>query len=180
MQIETPRLVLREFREDDFLAVREYDSDAETRRYEPPIPTADDTRAYLRKAYLWAQEAPRTHYRFAMTVRPDDTARGRLSLTLLNDDLREWEIGWMLHPADWGRGYATEAATAVLRLAFEQLNAHRVVAFCNEGNAASVRVMQKLGMTQEGHFRAARAWHDGWADEYLFAILDREWGDPAT
>jgi [ribosomal protein S5]-alanine N-acetyltransferase len=178
VQIETARLVLREFREDDFAAVREYDSDPVTRYYEPPIPTEDDTREYLRKAYLWAQEEPRTHYRFAITIRSSDTparARGRLALTRLDADHREWEIGWTVHRVDWGHGYATEAATAVLRLAFEKHNAHRVIAFCNAGNAASVRVMQKLGMTQEGHFGATRPWGGGWADEFLFAILDREW-----
>ena len=177
MKIETPRLVLREFREDDLAAVREYDGDPVVRRYEPPIPTEDDTREYIRKAYLWAQEHPRTHFRFAIAVRPDDRARGRITLTLLNADIRECEIGWMLHAAEWGHGYATEAGAAVLRLAFEELGAHRVVAFCNEGNAASVRVMEKLGMTREGHFRASRPWQDGWADEYLYAILDREWAN---
>ena len=69
MQIETPRLILREFREDDFAAVREFDADPLTRRYEPPIPSEDDTREYLRTAYLWAQEEPRIRYRLAITIR---------------------------------------------------------------------------------------------------------------
>jgi RimJ/RimL family protein N-acetyltransferase len=175
VRIETARLVLREFRLDDFDAVREYDADPVTRRYEPPIPTEEDTVEYLRKTYAWAQEEPRTYYRFAVTVRPDDRALGHVKLTLLHEEIREWEIGWMIHPACCGRGYATEAATAVLRLAFEELFAHRVIAFCNSHNAASVRVMHKLGMTQEGFFRETLRWNGRWADEYLYAILDREW-----
>jgi [ribosomal protein S5]-alanine N-acetyltransferase len=175
MLIETTRLALREFRDDDFAAVREYDADPVTRYYEPPIRTQAYTRESLAAAQAWALEQPRTRYMLAVTIKPDDRVRGRVTLKLIHEEVGEWEIGWTMHPAYTGRGYATEAATAMLRLAFEEFNAHRVMAFCNAGNAASVRVMEKLGMSREGHFREALHWNGGWADELSYAILDREW-----
>jgi [ribosomal protein S5]-alanine N-acetyltransferase len=178
MLIETARLILREFRDDDFDAVREYDADPVTRLYEPPIRTEEYTREALAAAQAGAQEEPRKRYMLAVTVRPDDRVRGRVTLKLMDEEVDEWEIGWTIHQDYCGRGYATEAATAMLRVAFEGRHAHRVMAFCNVNNAASVRVMQKLGMTREGHFREALHWNGGWADQLAYAILDREWASP--
>ena len=60
---------------------------------------------------------PRTHYRFTITIRPEDTARGLIGLAMNSDMTRDWEIGWMVHPDEWGKGYASEAARRVARRA---------------------------------------------------------------
>ncbi len=109
MYLETPRLVLREFRADDFDALLEMDSRPESMRYEPQK-GADGVRAYLESAAMAAFFEPRTHYRFAITIRPEDTARGLIGLAMNSDMTRDWEIGWMVHPDEWGKGYASEAA----------------------------------------------------------------------
>jgi RimJ/RimL family protein N-acetyltransferase len=85
------------------------------------------------------------------------------------------EIGWTLHPDFTGRGYMTEAASAVLSLAFAELGLHRVTAELDPRNAASVALCRRLGMRQEAHF-AEDLWFKGaWGDTAIYAILDREW-----
>lgn len=79
-------------------------------------------------------------------------------------------------PAHQGRGYATEAALALLAHAFGTLGLHRIVATCQPQNTPSVRVMEKLGLRREAHFRKCmRAPGGGWWDEYLYALLEEDW-----
>jgi RimJ/RimL family protein N-acetyltransferase len=89
---------------------------------------------------------------------------------------RTFEIGWILDPRHPGRGYATEGAAALLRYGFERLALHRVVATCQPENRPSWRVMEKLDMRREAHFR--QCIHRGgetWWDEYLYALLAEEY-----
>lgn len=177
MELRTQHLILREFRESDFEAFHEYESKPETHHYEREVLAEDSIRETLRIIEQWAQEEPRTHYYFAVTICPDQRAVGQISLNLLNVSIREWEIGWTIHFAHWGKGYATEAARAVLHFAFTELDAHRVTAFCHVLNAPSIRVMEKLGMQREGCLRQVRWWNAGWSDEYVYAILECDWQD---
>jgi [ribosomal protein S5]-alanine N-acetyltransferase len=88
---------------------------------------------------------------------------------------RTQEIGWVFGRAYQGRGYATEAAQALLAWAFEALGCHRVIATCQPQNRASWRVMEKLGMRREAHFRACILRPSGdWWDEYFYAMLADE------
>ncbi len=175
MELKTQRLILREFRQSDFEAVREYENDPETHRFEREIPGNEAIQAQLDNALTWSRENPRTHYCFAITLQPEDIVRGRLSLALNISDIREWEIGWTVHFDCRGNGYATEAAKRVLAFAFGELHVHRVVAFCNVLNIASTLVMNKIGMQQDGRLRETRWWNGGWQDEFVYAILDRDW-----
>lgn len=178
MELNTPRLILREFRQSDFEAVREYENNLETHRFERAIPENAAIQTQLDNALTWTRENPRIHYWFAIALPPEDIVRGRLSLSLNIADIREWEIGWTIHFNYWGKGYATEAVKRVLAFAFGELHAHGVVAFCNVLNTASVRVMSKIGMQQDGRLRESRWWNGGWQDEFVYAILDRDWGNP--
>lgn len=88
---------------------------------------------------------------------------------------RTYEIGWVFHPAYHGQGYATEAARALLHYGFEELQSHRIIATCQPENSASYRVMEKIGMRREGHFRKCIYRQDNlWWDEYFYAILEEE------
>jgi RimJ/RimL family protein N-acetyltransferase len=175
MELQSQRITLRDFRPADFDALWEYESRPETHRFERGVPTEEDTRAKFARTLALAQESRREHYRMAMTIRPEDVARGHVSLQLNFVEIREWEIGWAVHYGYWGNGYASEAARTMLAFAFGELNAHRVVAFCNANNAASVRVMEKIGMRRDGLLRETRWWNGAWADEYVYAMLERDW-----
>ena len=85
------------------------------------------------------------------------------------------EIGYVFNPAHHGRGLATEAAGALLRLGFEGLGLHRVVARCDARNTASARVMERVGMRREAlhvHYEFVKG---EWVDELFYAILRTEW-----
>jgi RimJ/RimL family protein N-acetyltransferase len=175
MELLTPRLRLREFVEQDFVDLRDMDSRAEMHTYEREMPDTDETRRSL-ETYIHDQcEAPRTTYRLAITILPENNVRGVMKLSRQWEAIREWEVGWAIHPDEWGKGYATEAASYVMDWGFRELNIHRIVAFCHTSNSASVRVMEKLGMHQDGMLRQTRWLHGEWWDEYVYAILDKDW-----
>ena len=84
-------------------------------------------------------------------------------------------MGYWIAPDAWNRGYATEAAAALLRYAFEDLGLHRVYARHLRRNPSSGKVMQKLGMTHEGRQREhVRKW-EVWEDVEVYGILAEEW-----
>ena len=86
------------------------------------------------------------------------------------------ELGWTLDPAHAGRGYATEAVTELLRICFEELRLHRVVALCFAANTASWRLMERVGMRRELHTVRDSLHRSGeWLDGYGYALLAEEW-----
>ena len=91
---------------------------------------------------------------------------------------REGNIGYELNPDYWGRGYATEAAWAMLSRSygFDHLGLPRIWAELNAENAASAHVLEKVGMRREAHFREQDYFKGRWWGGMVHAILDREWG----
>jgi len=176
MTLTTDRLILRPYRESDFEAVHEYGSDPEVVRYTSFGPnTEEDTRSFLRRALEAAQEEPRLDYGFAIILQAENRLIGGCGLHRSGTHPRIAELGYVLHRNYWGRGYATEAARALLAFGFEELSLHRIFARCDPANVASARIMEKIGMQREGHLREAE-WHkERWWDLLLYAILDYEW-----
>ncbi len=174
MERFTERLVIRELRESDLDAFCRLFCDPAYRFFEGSPLSVEETRAELEKFIGWGQEQPRMRYALAVALPAGDTLVGTIHLRSLNTTIREWEIGWGVQPACWGQGYAPEAAREMLRFAFGERNAHRVTAFCHADNAASVRVMEKIGMQREGRLRQVRWLNDHWCDEYVYAILETD------
>jgi [ribosomal protein S5]-alanine N-acetyltransferase len=175
MELLTSRLLLREFVEADYQALRDLDSKPEMHTYERELPSEAETHRLLDETIKNQMEEPRITFRFAITIPPHNTVRGILKLSQQWDAIREWEVGWAVHPNEWGKGFAGEAARQAMDWAFKELNVHRIVAFCHAGNSASVRVMEKLGMHQDGRLRETRWLSGQWWDEYVYSILEREW-----
>jgi [ribosomal protein S5]-alanine N-acetyltransferase len=175
MELHSSRLTLREFQPDDFISFRALEICPETYRYELSSPDEAATHTYLEHAMADTLQSPRTRYRFFVTLPADNLVISRVALTLINTSIQEWEIGWAIHPELWGQGFATEAAHCLLDFAFHDLHIHRVVAFSHSENLASIRVMEKLKMRREGVLRETRRWRDGWADEVVYALLERDW-----
>ena len=88
----------------------------------------------------------------------------------------EAELGWTFDPAHHGRGLATEAIGALIRICFEDLQIRRVVATCFTANEPSWRLMERLGMRREAHHVKSSLHRDrGWQDDYVYALLADEW-----
>ncbi|GGK03154.1 N-acetyltransferase [Pilimelia anulata] len=100
---------------------------------------------------------------------------GTVELVWVSEAHRAGELGWVFHPAYHGRGLATEAARALLDWGFAGRGLHRIVARCAAGNAASARLAERLGMRREAHFVENNHVKGEWRDEYVYAILRREW-----
>ena len=85
------------------------------------------------------------------------------------------EIGYTFNPAYRGRGLATEAAVALLRLGFEGLGLHRITGHLDARNVASARVLERAGMRREAHLVENEFVKGEWSDELVYAILRGEW-----
>lgn len=96
---------------------------------------------------------------------------GDIALWLEDGSEEKAEIGWILDPAAGGHGFATEAAIAVLNVAFDHYGLHRVFAQMDARNTASVKLAQRIGMRQEAHLRKDW-WSKGeWTDTLIFGML---------
>jgi RimJ/RimL family protein N-acetyltransferase len=175
--LETERLILRPFTPDDFDALLAMHSRPDVARYlywEPR--TVDEVRTVLEKKV--ASRAIRSEgdvLAFAVVLKATNEVVADVVLQFVSQEHRQGEIGYIVHPDHQGRGYATEACRELLRLAFEELELHRVVGHLEARNAASARILEKLGMRREAHFVENEYVKGEWQSELIYAILDREW-----
>ena len=176
MQLETDRLILREFDAGDWQDVLVYTSDPLVVQYMSFGPyTPAQAREWVNGCVSRAQEQPRRCFELALVPHGEDRVIGDITLELDQDQPRMGSFAYVLHRPYWGRGYATEAMRALFNFGFDQLDLHRVYDACDVRNLASARVMEKLGLRREGHVRD-RLWKDGTIhDEFQYAILAREW-----
>jgi aminoglycoside 6'-N-acetyltransferase len=118
---------------------------------------------------------PGAYFQIAIELKETGLLVGDCAMKIDEDDERQAEIGFTLARAYQGRGIASEAVSCVLEYAFASLGLHRVIAITDCENAASVALLERLGLRREGHFRQ-NVWCKGkWGDEYLYAILHEEW-----
>ena len=171
--IETPRLLIRPFRPDDWQAVHAYASDPAVMKYIPGGVLSED------QARALVGETASDEENVAVVLKSEDRLIGHMPFHPWYSP-RIYEIGWIFNPRYHGQGYATEAATALLRYGFETLGVHRIIATCQPENVASWRVMEKIGLRREAHFRKCFYVDDAtWLDEYLYALLEEDWfADP--
>jgi RimJ/RimL family protein N-acetyltransferase len=168
--LQTPRLVLRPITLADWPAIHRYMSDPTVTRWLPEGRLDEaQTQAFTRK------NAGRSATAVAVI-------EGESAQLVGHMPFHPWfghathELGWVIAADRQGRGYATEAARALMDFAFTTLACHRVIATCQPENVASWRVMEKLGMRREAHFRRGLYRETGeWWDEYFYALLADEY-----
>jgi len=176
--LETERLILRSFVENDFEAVHAYASVPENIQYMMWGPNEEsDTKAFIIQAIKKSREIPCKDYQYAAVLKSSGKLIGGCSLTIINGD--QAEIGWILHRDYWKQGFATEMGNRLLAFGFSELGLHRIIAHCDAENRASYRVMERIGMRREGCFLEARPANKfsekKYGDEYSYAILRDEW-----
>jgi RimJ/RimL family protein N-acetyltransferase len=176
-EILTERLRLRLFRAGDIDRVADWQSRPEVCRflYWEPRSREEAEVALARRLTETRLERDDDVLALAVERRHDGLLLGDASLWLRSLEHRQVEIGYVFHPDVGGHGYATEAARALLALAFHELGAHRVYARTDARNAPSAALLERLGMRQEAHFREAEIFKGAWGDELVFAILADEW-----
>ena len=142
--------------------------------------TPAESQAHIEDCIAAANAQPRSRYELAVVLRAEERLIGNVNLQPEPREPRHAAFSYLLHRDYWGKGYATEAMHALFDFGFHELGLHRVADTCDVRNVASARVMEKLGLRREAHFRET-VWKDGrWHDEYLYAILAHEWASPPT
>lgn len=174
--LETPRLILRRFRPEDWQDLKAYVVREEVRRYEPPYPTTDEG---IQEMAAWLSESADF---WAVTLKESGKVIGQIHYG--PRDQPNWNcrnLGYVVNPDWWGQGFATEAAARVMQHGFEDLDCRRFYSGCNPDNVASWRVLEKLGMRREAHHIKGVAFHRDEAggliftDSFGYAILKEEW-----
>lgn len=175
--IETARLRLRPFTRGDVDAVYDYRRREDVARYlfDVPLSREECALAVQQRIGQIALEADEDKIILGVELAEAGTLIGEVSLILRNLDARQGEVGWIFHPDYQGHGYATEAAVALLDLAFGQGDMHRVMARCDARNTSSAKLMERLGMRREAHFREHALFKGEWDEEFVYAILEDEW-----
>ena len=180
--IEIGRLLLRPIEPADLEALFAIYSrdDVSTYLYEEPRTRAEIEVMLQTKIARRAIEAEGDTLALAIVRADTGTFVGDLVLNWASALHRQAEIGFVLHPDHHGNGFATEAATELLRIAFEELGAHRVFGRTEARNLASARVLERLGMRREAHLVENEWVKAEWQSELVYAILDREWRSGAS
>jgi RimJ/RimL family protein N-acetyltransferase len=177
LPIKTERLLLRRYTDDDLADLAAIQSRPDVTRYLYWGPR-DLTQARGSLAMKIAASALREEGdNLTLAVELPETGKmiGDVQLFWISEAHRQGEIGYIFHPDYGGRGYATEAAEVILRLAFEELGLHRVAGRLDARNTASARVLERLGMRREAHLVQNERVKGEWADEVVYAILEDEW-----
>jgi len=150
-KIETARLVLRPPHVDDAEALfYAYGSDPEVTRFLrwTPKTDPDEFREFLTRAVANSEQGDEAHW--VLETRDGGSPIGMITAWYSEHGA---ELGFVLARAAWGQGYMTEAAAAVLRALLDDPRLFRVWAYCDCENAASARVLEKLGLEREGRLR---------------------------
>jgi RimJ/RimL family protein N-acetyltransferase len=151
--VETPRLLLQPWRREDAPeALRLYGDPELVRWLSPAMTTVPDVQAMELVLEQWAQEHTRLTPpagRWAVRAREDGRLVGAIALLPLPPEAEDSEVGYVLLPAERGKGYATEATRELLRWAFAQ-DLPEVFVVARPRNAAGIAVAERLGFSWVG------------------------------
>ena len=174
-QIETPNLLLRPFEESDFDAVHAYASDPNATRYMWWGPNSEvDTRSFIRRAIEVMRSPKSGENEFAIVERASSRLLGACGLNTPGRQSRVFEIGYLLSPDFWRRGYGSEAVEHLMAFGFDSLDAHRIFALIDPENRASIALIEKLGFRLEGHQKSDTLIRGEWRDTLVYAVLESE------
>jgi len=117
-----------------------------------------------------------TGIRWGITLRGSDELIGSAGVYKLVQKTRQAETGYDLDPEYWRRGIMTEAMTAIIDYVFDSLKVNRIEALISTRNKNSVRLARRLGFRKEGTLREHDFYNGKFGDDFLFALLRKDWG----
>lgn len=176
--IETDRLLLRQWRDEDLQPFAEMNSDPEVMRYFPSIHTLEQSNAMAKKCHDLIVE--RDWGLWAIEVLDTGEFIGFTGLHVPSSALPFFpcvEIGWRIRKQYWRKGYAAEAAKASLWFGFEILSLPEIVSFTSVINLPSIGVMEKIGLkNQHRNFMHPLVPKDHVLEEHvLYAVTKEDW-----
>jgi RimJ/RimL family protein N-acetyltransferase len=127
MIIRTKRLLLREFNYHDWKETLEYQTNSKYLRYYPWTERDEQSvREFVQRFIEWQNEQPRKKFQFAVTYSEQQRLIGNCGIRMESHGDTEADIGYEFAPDFWGKGYATEAAQAIVSFGFRELKLHRI------------------------------------------------------
>jgi RimJ/RimL family protein N-acetyltransferase len=177
LPIETDRLTLRRYVEDDYDDLLKLQSNPDVTRFLLyDVRTPEQVKETL-AGRLADVPMDRDGQALTVAVILRDTGQhvGEVVLFMNSVEQRTGELGYVFHPEFHGRGFAAEASVELLRLGFEELGMHRIIARLDARNSGSVNLLKRLGLRQEAHFVKNEYLKGEWTDELVFAMLAEEW-----
>lgn len=174
MNISTERLILTELTWADLNDVHNLHSVPEVDQFNTlGIPqTLEETKKVLKPDIDDQSKFTRSRYGWKIQLKDTKEFVGLSGMFLSNDKFKMAEFYYKFHPKFWGNGFATETAKALLKFGFERHNLHRIEAGVATENKASIRVLEKSGMTCEGVRRKILPIRGEWKDNFHFAIVE--------
>jgi ribosomal-protein-alanine N-acetyltransferase len=175
--LRTPRLILREFTAEDWAATHAYQQDPRYLRYYDREHMAErHTQALVYMFVMWQGEQPRTKFQLAITIAKTGELIGNVGLRRENADDPLADMGYELSPTHWGRGFATEAARAMVDWGFGMWEGlERIHAHCIAENEGSARVLLKAGLRQEARLRDHQYLKNRFWDVLIFGMRRGDW-----
>jgi [ribosomal protein S5]-alanine N-acetyltransferase len=172
--ITTERLALRRLTHDDADAIVAIFGSPDVLRFLNQSPT--DTHDKALDLINWFEENFQQHrgVQWGIAGRGSNHVIGTCGFYGWDRENRRVDIGYHIAPSEWGKGYATEAACAMITWCFDHLNVHRIQADCTAGNDASERVMIKCGFTLEGVWRESCWEHERFVNIKQYGLLRHE------
>jgi [ribosomal protein S5]-alanine N-acetyltransferase len=175
VNIESERLIIRNFQQNDVTNLYEYLSLASTYLFEPGQPIS------LEEAEILVTERQKTDHFLAVELKTSNKMIGHLYFKQIEPICtKTFELGYIFNPIFQNKGYGTESSKALIKYSFANNDIHRIIANCNPENIASWRLLEKIGMRREGHFLEKNYFRENennepiWFDSYQYAILRKE------
>jgi len=182
IRLETERLIVRRFEPSDVYDVLDYSrcgpDDRFRKRNIDWQPTEESALKWWSPMIAMRPEEAINWLSLVIELKSEARVIGNVGFNAKRSgDHLQGSIGWTLGAAYEGHGYATEAARTLLDYLFDAVGFHRVFAMSSPTNPKSWRLMERLGMQREAHFRKNCYFDGDWDDEYVYAILREEWAE---
>lgn len=174
MNIKTERLILTELNWDDLNDVHDIHSVQEVDQFNTlGIPkNLEETKKVIKPDIEDQLKTQRSRFGWKIQLAETKEFIGLAGMFLSNDKFKMAEFYYKFYPKFWGNGYATECAKSLIKFGFEKHSLHRIEAGVATENKASVRVLEKAGMTCEGVRRKILPIRGEWKDNFHFAIVE--------
>ena len=175
--IESERLYMRPFKDEDAIAMLEYHSDPDVVRFIPwNVRTISDVEEVVAKSKTAFQLVNEGDYlTVALCRKSDHQLVGQMNAMYRSKEDQRGEIGYVLNPKHRGHGYASEAATALVSALFGSGLFHRIIAHIDPRNASSWQLAERIGLRREAHHLHASFFKGEWTDAFIYATLQDEW-----
>ena len=177
LPIDTKRLILRKYEDGDVEDIVEYSLGADfwLSRNLDWEPTENGVKAYYEQRRDIYPESYPKWLDLVIELKAESKVVGNVGIGIRNKEQGQAVVGWLLGCQYQGQGIATEAVKALLTFGFGSMGLHRIYANTASRNIRSWRLMERVGMRREAHFKQSHKVKGEWDGEFVYSILADEW-----